>query len=361
MMLVGRPFRYKIISEVYMTIQTACYILQLLEILFLCRRKKIPAMLLSASCYCVLVYAIEYGRRHYVSKLLSYLLAVGISLHYVLLITVSIYICIWCVSVWIDSDFIYNSQSYVLFISLILTAYGFASGLNPHLSSYEIYSDKVNDDVRIVHISDLHISSMYDGNDISKLVNYINILNPDIICITGDVFDNRSSLDIDLNLVYREFKRLGPKYGTYVCQGNHDIKINDALIELCDESGFTYLVDESKVLNDFEIIGRKCSLVSDDLCDIIETNDKFKIVLDHIPNKIEESADNDVDLQLSGHTHGGQLFPITYKFKKSYGVCTGANYFGDTFVVISQGSRLVYPYCRIEGMSEIICIDVKRK
>lgn len=345
-----------------MSVQSTYYIIQLLEVVFLCRRKKIPTIVLAVAGYVAFAFALTSSKRFYINRYIGYILSFGVALHYVMLIIVTVYILLWLLLHVKFANYLYGMQKYIIVVSLTLALAGFMNGMYIGLNTYEVHSDKVESDIRVVHLSDFHISNIFSQVEIDGLVNKINSLEPDIVCITGDMFTNRECTLIDMEAVYSELRRLNPKYGTYVCQGNHDVPLMDCVLELCEECGFSILLDDSVEINDVEIIGRACSTVkSKNLNNIVNNTDKFTIVLDHIPNRIDESVSNNIDLHLSGHTHGGQLPPISLKFKLEYGIYAGAKYFNDTFVVVNRGTYLIYPYCRLVDTSEVVCIDIKPK
>lgn len=341
-----------------MSLQIVCFVIQLIEVIFLCRRQKMPIVIASATTYVVYAYFIYNSRRFVVGKFLGYLLAFGVAMHYVFLLLIGVYIFVWFIAHWWFSDSIYRIQSLMLCIGLLLTLFGYINGFATRVNYYKVYTDNIDGNTRIVHLSDLHISNIFDAKEIHRIVDKVNSLNPDIICITGDIFTNETSLKVNLEDVYGELSRLNPTIGTFVCQGNHDLSLMPHLEVLCQRSGFILLVDSSMVVNGIEIIGRRCTQVVGGLDSTIQDTDNFLVVMDHIPSRVQEAVDNEVDILLSGHTHGGQLLPITLRFMHAYGHCTGADYYEDTFVSINKGAYLIYPYCRIEGESEIVCIDV---
>lgn len=340
--------------------QLALYVIQMLEVLFLCRRLKTPKTLLVLIAYIAIAVTLLNSRKYAISKSAYYCVAFGIALHYIMLMTVSLYILVWITFNQCYADVIYKAQIFVILISVGIAAYGYINGMSVRTNFYNVKSEKVSESIRVVHLSDLHITNMFNAKEVRDMVTDVCNLEPDVVCITGDIFDSRSSINIDLDSVYNELRRMRPKYGVYVSYGNHDSYLIDDLKELCDNTGFTLLMDESVTVGDLEIVGRKCSVNAAELEVIIKDRDKFSIVMDHIPNRIQESSDMDVDMHLSGHTHGGQLPPITHKFEEAYGVCTGTMLYDNTFVSISKGTYLIYPYCRLTGESEIICIDINK-
>lgn len=342
-------------------LQRVSYLVQLLEILFLCRRFKKYNILIVLACYIIAVAIITLDRRYYSPRLIAYVAAFLIGLHYVMLTAISIYILTWLLfrnKYSTDTDLILKIT--VISCGVIFTIYGFLNGLITNVNKYSIETSKLDNEFRIVQISDLHICEMYNANEVGKLVVKINSLEPDIVCFTGDMFDGWRSTTVDISKVCNEFKELNSKYGTYVIYGNHDAPFTRELGKLCDESGFTYLEDDKITVDNIDIIGRCCSPNGCSLNDIGIDNSRFTIVLDHTPDRIKESSERNIDLLLCGHTHGGQLLPIKLIFDIMYGINSGSNKYDNTLVIVNQGAYLIYPFCRISGESEIVCIDINK-
>jgi len=187
--------------------------------------------------------------------------------------------------------------------------------------------------LKIVQFSDTHLGDYYLLSDLDKLVSKINALNPDLIIFTGDLVDNNEEYD-DEEGVTKVLSKLQCKYGKFAVIGNHDHGGNGTkrYTRIMKNSGFNLLV------NDYETItlddGSKVSLIGID--DIVlgkpqlnETFSKvpeenYKLFLSHAPDVAEKAAAYDVDLQLSGHTHGGQVripfigAPFTPPYGKQY-------------------------------------------
>ncbi|MCR5590107.1 MAG: metallophosphoesterase [Lachnospiraceae bacterium] len=193
-------------------------------------------------------------------------------------------------------------------------------------TDYDLGTDKQIGHVRVAHIADSHIGCGFSGKGFGKRLDRIEEAEPDVLVITGDfVDDSTSKADmIDACAALGNFKS---KYGVFFCFGNHDRGYSksargydgDDLIAELTKNGVTVLEDESVLVDGrFYITGRRDSgYMGSDRLDISELvadldKDKYDIVLDHQPTDYDAEAAADVDLVLSGHTHGGQLFPLEY-------------------------------------------------
>lgn len=334
------------------------YLILLAEVLFMLRSRKLPVTITVTAIYIVLFAIIVLNRKYIIPKPLGYIATISMGAHYIFMLTLSTYI-VFLVILRITGLHVPNGTSMVvIIITACITLYGVCNGIATRVSYYNVYTTKTNCIIRLVQISDLHLSNIYDAKEISKLVDKINNLKPDVICITGDMFTNKLSTQIDMDSACKEFSRLNPKYGIYVSYGNHDRDLIPELQQLCDKSGFKLLIDGTATFDGINVIGRPCYPDGVPIDNLL-SNDMYNIVLDHTPERVDEAIDSNVDMLLCGHTHGGQLLPFTLGQDILYGVSSGAWQEDDnTFVLVNQGAGLIYPYCRVKGISEIVCIDI---
>ncbi len=194
-------------------------------------------------------------------------------------------------------------------------------------TDYALSTDKQVGSIRIAQIADSHIGAGFDGKGFAKRLEKIQETEPDILVITGDFVDDYSMKEdmVDACEALANFKA---KYGVYYCLGNHDMGYygssrrgytGDELIAELEKAGVIVLRDESVLVDDrFYVIGRKdAGYGRDSRLDTSELvkgldRDKYMIVLDHQPTDYDGEAAAGVDLVLSGHTHGGQLWPLEY-------------------------------------------------
>ena len=252
------------------------------------------------------------------------------------------------------------------------------------LNHFTISSDKlpeVFNKYRIAHISDLHNTKI--GKDNEKLLDMLRGANPDIIAITGDLIDSRNT-DIDIALQFTKAAiEIAPCY--YVT-GNHEARTSayDELKKGLTEQGVIILEDECIELertgetitllgvNDptFQtnyLFGDSETMMKHKLQEIANVEKGFTILLSHRPELFETYADNNIDLVLSGHAHGGQfrlpfvggliapnqgLFP-----KYDAGIYTKEN----TNMIVSQGiGNSILPF-RFNNRPEVILIELESK
>ena len=218
--------------------------------------------------------------------------------------------------------------------------------------------------IKIVAASDIHLGTIVGRKRFCKIVNKINELNPDLILLPGDIVDE------DLAPVIREnlgdaLLQLKSKFGVYAITGNHEyIGGVEQAVTYLEAHGVTVLRDSVvKIDGGIYIVGREDRSIRQfdgkrrkKLSDLMSQVDKKSpvILMDHQPFGLNESRENGVDLQLSGHTHHGQLFPVNFMtsavFEKSWGYVKK----GDTHVYVSCGVGTWGPPVRLGSRPEIL-------
>lgn len=213
----------------------------------------------------------------------------------------------------------------------------------------------------IVQLSDIHIGGLIDQEFIKNLVKRVNILNPDIIVITGDL--------VDTNLIYAknaldELKNLKSKYGNYFIVGNHEYFHGVAsIIDYINTLNFktlenenTYIGEEKRGFNltgVYDIIGYRINNYEPDLKKALEGIEPSPtVLLAHQPKFIEEVTN--VDLVLSGHTHGGQIAPFNLLVKIVQPYVKGLHQHNKrTQIYVNKGTGFWGPPMRLCASSEI--------
>lgn len=274
----------------------------------------------------------------------------------------------------------YAGISAVIFTVCYLMA-GWYLAHNVWQTSYTIFTEKAVGNLRIIQFSDSHIGTTFDGADFLKYVNEMQEKSPDIVVITGDFVDDDTSKE-DMIAACGALGTLKTTYGVYYSFGNHDKGYYDAayrgynkddLIAELEKNHVIVLQDESRLIDDrFYIIGRQdlseearlngTRATMDALTEHLD-RDKFIVVLDHQPCDYANQIKADVDLVLSGHTHGGHLFPLGFisRFisadEKIYGYEKREN---TNFIVTSGISDWAIQF-KTGCKSEYVVIDIKGK
>lgn len=247
----------------------------------------------------------------------------------------------------------YLDKSFYLtfIIPIVIVIIGNINVNNIVITKYNLSNKDISKDIRVAYVSDVHLSTL-DKKKLDNLVKIVNDNNYDIFVIDGDLVDEFST-DRKIKDVIEELGSIKTKYGNYCVEGNHDLLTNKIRSYLT-ENNFIVLED-SKVLidNNYYLVGRR------DKKDKLRTNlnsltynlDKPVILMDHQPN-MENNMDPRVIVQLSGHTHAGQIWPLGYFLK--YG------YYPDKRLIVSSGVGVWHNKVRTSKHCEIVEINIKK-
>ena len=224
----------------------------------------------------------------------------------------------------------------------------------------------------IAQISDLHVGPTIKEGYVEGVVNQVNELNPDIIAITGDLFDGSVKY---LAKHVEPLKDLHANVGKYFVTGNHEYYSGvDRWLDKTDQLGLTNLIDNHEIItkeNDSITIGgvtdyRSNTIKPDHKSD---ANKAFygapknipKILLAHQPWSIFNAHEAGTDLQLSGHTHGGQFWPFTYAVRMANPYTAGLHDHNGTWIYVNRGTGYWGPPMRLGVNSEITLITLESK
>ena len=247
-------------------------------------------------------------------------------------------------------------------------------------TNYTIQTDKAVGSLRIALLADSHMGTTFDGKGFAEHLKDVAATDPDVVVVVGDFVDE-SSGKADMETAAQALGKLDAPYGVYFVFGNHDkgkysngargYDGNDLKAELI-ANGVTVLEDESVLLGgQFYLIGRQDASEEhdfdgyrasmDELTQALD-DDKYQIVLDHQPCDYDAQAQSGVDLVLSGHTHGGQLFPFV-QIQQLTGIggndrVYGTETRGDTEFVVTSGISDWAIQFKTGCWSEFVVIDV---
>jgi len=297
---------------------------------------------------------------------------------------------IWAVSdflFWVMEKFFHITFAHyyagwtALILSVMALTYGWYLNHNVWKTDYQLTTSKDMNDLRIVMFADAHIGTTFNGKDFAKHISAMQAENPDIVLIIGDYVDDETTKENMIEAT-KNLGKLKTKYGTYFVFGNHDkgyygpehrgFTAGDLIKELTD-NGITVLRDESVLIdNSFYIIGRrdyseekehkgKRQSIKELTKDLNKS--KYMIVLDHQPTEYDKESEAKVDLVLSGHTHGGQLFPFNQvgKWIKANERIYGYEKRQETDFIVTSGISSWAIKFKTGTKSEFVIINLKKK
>ena len=245
--------------------------------------------------------------------------------------------------------------SLILFIIGLLDA-GFprVKNISVHLANWQ--------GKRIVQLSDVHLGSIYGISFLDKQITKVNALNPDLIVITGDLFDGTENR---LDTFGPELAKLKAKNGVIFVPGNHDTYLGlDKIAPVLHQANILMLRDQAITIDGLEVIGLDLHLLTKDdnnpaVKDLRAYTGQARLLLKHVPMDVAWAKNLHIGLQLSGHSHNGQMFPLqmlTYLFygKYQYGLHTDGAY----NIYTSSGLGSWGPPVRTFNQAEIVNITI---
>lgn len=276
----------------------------------------------------------------------------------------------------------------VVSFTILMSVYGIVNAQNLKVTTYDVTVDKSSkqDELNVVLIADLHLGYSVGVKQMERMVNKINELQPDVVVVAGDIFDNEFSAIYNPVRLAEILRGINSKYGVYAVYGNHDIeedilcgftfsdddvtqvtsiKEMDDFIENC---GFTFLYDEAILINDdFYIYGRpdeeRPNFGNDSRLEaekITEGLDLSKLIIcaDHEPHDQKELSAAGVDVDLNGHTHAGQLFPGNIIINFFWDIAYGYKDFDGMHNIVTSGVGLFGPNMRTFTKAEIAQVKI---
>lgn len=204
----------------------------------------------------------------------------------------------------------------LIIFAFVFTLYGLFNAMHPEKKEYTISLNKeVKKEIKIAFLSDLHLGTPYLDSDFKDLITTINNDNYDVFVLGGDIFDEWTT-DSQKEKFFEVLKQIKTQNGLYYIEGNHDV-LNEEVTQKYRKSGVRVLQDEVVLIeNRYYLIGRKDRMTGkvQNLKNLLKNVDSTLplIVLEHQPSNVSELEENKIDLSISGHTHGGQIWPANY-------------------------------------------------
>ncbi|MDR2120784.1 MAG: metallophosphoesterase [Tannerella sp.] len=293
------------------------------------------------------------------------------------------YSCSWLVIIlymgllllFFDGFGLFNhSFRYGFVISSALTAglllYGHYRYQHPVVKTVDVNIDKLPTDhtqsLKAVAISDVHLGTGTNKKRLQKYVRLINAQNPDIILIAGDLIDN-SIASVRYQRMEEELRQLSAPLGIYMSPGNHEYisGIDKSREYITSATGIRFLCDTVVTLpNGIRIVGRDdaSNPSRKELRALTDADRSLPVVvLDHQPYQLKQAEEEGVDLLFCGHTHHGQVWPMSWITEQLFDIGYGFEKRGNTSIYVSSGLSLWGPPFRIGTKSELIVFNIRFK
>lgn len=214
--------------------------------------------------------------------------------------------------------------------------------------------------MKILLVSDIHVGYHNSRTDLARWIDLINAEHADAILVVGDIIDG-AIRPINEERMWEEFQRLNAP--VYACLGNHEyITGLRESVDFYKKAGITLLRDSVATLQNINIIGRddRSNQARKSTAELVKgiDNKQFTILLDHQPYNLEESEQAGIDLQFSGHTHHGQVWPLNWVTDALYEKAFGQHQRGNTHYYISSGLGIWGGKFRIGTRSEYVVLTI---
>lgn len=276
----------------------------------------------------------------------------------------------------------------IVLLSLAVVTGGIINMNTIRASHYDIAVPKKDSPInqlRIAFVADLHLMENSSLEFVEQYVRKVNALKPDIVLYGGDIVEGRDENRIS-EAILAALRKVQSRYGSFGVPGNHESYGSRGNGTFYERAGINLLLDTLvNVDNSFYLAGRldERSRNRKSAAEIMDTPPSTPpsklpsepsgptesagssgpslpvIMLDHRPTQLQEVSQTPVDVQFSGHTHNGQLFPINLYMRRLYELTWGHKQIRDTHFFVTSGLRLWGPPVKTAGKSEIMVVDVR--
>lgn len=277
--------------------------------------------------------------------------------------------------------------SVVVACAVATCLYGIFNARNIKVNEYSVTVNKScgsDKHLKAVLVADLHMGYAIGVDHITNMVEKINQQDAEIVIIAGDIFDNSYDGMDDPEGIKAQLKSIKSKYGVYAVYGNHDIdeKIlmgftfdwggkqlhNEKMTNFMKECNIKLINDESVLINDeFYLVGRRDTDkpgtedgTRAEISELTKDLDKTKpiFVLSHEPDELQKTADAGADIDFSGHTHDGQLFPGNLTIGLFWENPCGMIKKDNMYSIVTSGVGVYGTFMRVGTDAEICSVDI---
>ena len=264
-----------------------------------------------------------------------------------------------------NTRFKVTGLSVIIILSAIVVVAGIINFNTIRISEYRIDIPAKSAEIshlKIAFVADFHLKSRTSIDFVEKFAKNIQMINPDLMIFGGDIVEGDRN-DGNLEKFEQVFAGIKARYGVFAVLGNHEHYAGLEKGSFFYKSGLKVLSDTNVVIAEsFNLTGRNDSHIRarKSIGELLRsvTDTLPVILLDHRPTEIDQVSKTSVDVQLSGHTHNGQLFPINLITRRVYELSWGYKKIGNTHFFVTSGIRLWGPPVRTTGKSEIMIIDI---
>jgi predicted MPP superfamily phosphohydrolase len=257
-------------------------------------------------------------------------------------------------------------------VALSISLYGIINAFTIRTNEVDLTIKDLDQEIKVAHLTDIHLGHYRSEDFLKRLVKKTNAQNPDIVVITGDLFDGRIALKDEIFKIMGSFDS-----PVYFVEGNHDVYTNtQAIKKQLEQEGVHVLVNEVAEYKGLQIVGLDHMRADTNTFDMHAQNghatiasvlpklnidkNKASILLHHSPDGIQYAEKEGIDLYLSGHTHAGQLFPANIVARQMFNYNSGLHQYKSSRIFVSEGIGTFGPPMRVGTRSEMILFNLKK-
>lgn len=250
----------------------------------------------------------------------------GMLIHLLLMLTLC-WICVWTLHVMGKKPNVAWVATGSIILAVCLSVYATWNAFHPVIKEITVHISNLPDawqNKKIVHLSDVHLGHIYDANFLRTIIEQVNGIYPDMVVMTGDLFDG---MDGSLQTLIEPLHTLQAPQGIYYVIGNHEIYLGiDTILTAFRDTGVTMLRNEMISVEGLQVVGLDYPPLGrrEDIKTVMSRTRDFdaskpSILLYHEPTYVEQAKEEGFNLMLSGHTHRGQIFPFEFLTFLIYG------------------------------------------
>lgn len=293
-----------------------------------------------------------------VSKVFYTVSAVWLGALFLLFCSMLVYEIVNLISRFAKFDTILIGKILVI-IAILIAVYGVVNAMFINVKEITIPIKNLDKELKIVQLSDVHLGTIHNKEYLQNIVEKTNSLNPDMVLITGDLFDGGSMLKGDFILPLNDLKAK-----SFFSTGNHEqYEGIEDVTRILNETKVSILRNEVAKYKGVQIIG-----IDNPASEVQKKNEVIKsmkfnksipsILMYHQPQGLEDAQAAGVSLQLSGHTHDGQIFPFTLLSRIFYPRVHCLYEYMGTYMYVSPGTGTWGPPLRVGSSSEITVVNL---
>lgn len=255
----------------------------------------------------------------------------------------------------------------IVSISLCILIYGLVNSMVVIKKDYNISSSTLNNNYKICFISDLHYGAKQPSFVIDNLIKSLNNENLDILILGGDIVEEETDIE-ELIEILAKLSSINTNYGIFYVYGNHDMKFEKiqkvSILDCLSTTDIKLLADNNICINELNIVGRRDAhkeyLTRKDISMLYDKS-KYNIVIDHMPVDFKYNSYIGYDLQLSGHTHAGQIMIGNIITSNEHEYMYGKHNIGDSSIIVSSGCGVSKIPIRTMEHCEYVIINLRKE